>query len=87
MVRKPSFAMICRSFFRDEEKEIHDMFRLPGEFLSQLGVLRRNADGTGIEMALPHHDAAFDDQAARSQIQTPRRPASVAIATSRPVFI
>ena len=35
---------------------------LPVELLAQLGILRRDADRAGIEMALPHHDAAFDDQ-------------------------
>jgi hypothetical protein len=56
------FGHNLAQFFRDKEKEIHDMFRLPGKFLPQGRVLRRDADGAGIEMAFPHHDAAFDDQ-------------------------
>ena len=31
-------------------------------FLRNTGILGRNADRAGIEMALPHHDAAFDDK-------------------------
>jgi hypothetical protein len=38
------------------------MFRLPRKFHSQGRVLCRNPDRAGIEMAFPHHDAAFDDQ-------------------------
>ena len=38
------------------------MLRQSLEFPSQDRILRRNADGTGIEMALSHHDAAQRDK-------------------------
>jgi hypothetical protein len=48
--------------FGHEEEEIHDMLRLAAELLPQNGILRRHPHRTGVEMAFPHHDAAFDDQ-------------------------
>ena len=49
-------------FFRDEEKVVHHMLRLAGEFLAQFRVLRGHAHGAGVQMALAHHDAAFHHQ-------------------------
>ena len=39
-----------------------DELRLAREPLPQLGILRRDADRAGVEVADPHHDAAADDQ-------------------------
>ncbi len=58
IVRKPSGAMISRSFLGQQEEEIDDVLRLAGELLAQLGVLRGDADRAGVQMALAHHDAA-----------------------------
>ena len=49
-------------FLGNEEEIIDHMFRLTGEALAQLGILRRNADRASIQVALAHHDAAFDHQ-------------------------
>ena len=46
----------------DEEEEVDDGFGLAGEFLSQRLVLRADADGAGVQVALAHHDAADGDQ-------------------------
>ena len=45
-------------FFRDEEEEVHDIFRLTGESLPQDRVLRGNPDRAGSQMADAHHNAA-----------------------------
>ncbi len=49
-------------FLGDESHEIHDKLRVAAELRPQLRVLRRHADGAGVEMAHPHHDAAERDQ-------------------------
>ena len=49
-------------FFGEEEEEVDDVFGLAGEFLAELGVLRGDADGAGVEVALAHHDAAERDE-------------------------
>ena len=46
----------------DVGEERLDELRLAGELLAQLGVLGRDADRAGVEVADPHHDAAADDQ-------------------------
>jgi hypothetical protein len=50
------------NFLGDEEEIVDDVFGLAGEALAQHRVLRRDADGTGVEMALAHHDAPGRDQ-------------------------
>ena len=35
---------------------------LAGEMLAQFGILGGDTHGTGVEMALPHHNAALDNQ-------------------------
>ena len=42
----------------DKVHEIDHVRRVPRVFLSKLGVLRGNSDGTGIKMADPHHYAS-----------------------------
>ena len=38
------------------------MLRLAGEFLTELGILGRDADWASIEVAYSHHNATHDDQ-------------------------
>ena len=45
------------------------MLRLAGEPLAEFRVLRRDADGAGVEVALPHHDAAERDQRRRGEAE------------------
>src|SRR5690606_41564841 len=42
----------------DELEEVHHELRLAAEALAQLGVLGRDPDRAGIQVADPHHDAA-----------------------------
>ena len=49
-------------FFGEKEEEVDDMLRLAVEPGPQLGILRGDADRAGVEVALPHHDAADHDQ-------------------------
>ena len=49
-------------FFGDEEEVVDDMLGLAGEALAQHRILRGDADRAGVEVALAHHDAAFDHQ-------------------------
>ena len=46
----------------DELHEVHDELGLAVEALAQHGVLRRDADRAGVEVADAHHDAARDDE-------------------------
>ena len=46
----------------DVLEERLDELGLAAEPLAQLGVLRRDADRAGVEVADPHHDAAGDDE-------------------------
>ena len=54
--------MICASFLGHHEEVVDDVLRLAGELLAQHRILRRDADRAGVEMTLPHHDAAERDQ-------------------------
>jgi hypothetical protein len=49
-------------FLGDEEEVVHHMLGLAGEALAQHRILGGDADRAGVQMALAHHDAAFDDQ-------------------------
>ena len=70
----------------DEAHEVHDVLGLAGELLAQLRVLGRDAGRAGVQVADAHHDAAQSRPAARWRSRTPRRRASAAMTTSRPVF-
>ena len=48
--------------FSDEEEVVHHMLWLTGELGPQQRVLSRHTDRAGVEVALAHHDAAFDHQ-------------------------
>src|SRR5919202_126610 len=48
-------------FLRDEFHEVHRMFGIAGEVLTQLRVLRSDANWTSVEVAHAHHDAAESD--------------------------
>ena len=48
--------------FGNKEEEIDDVFRLTGELGAQGRVLRGDSHGTGVEVALAHHDAAEGHQ-------------------------
>ena len=63
-------------FLGDEEEVVDDVLRLAAEALAQHRVLRGDADRTGVEMALAHHDAARGNQAARWRSRTRRRRAA-----------
>ena len=49
-------------FFGDEEEVVDHVLWRAGEAGAQDGVLRCDADGAGVEVALAHHDAARRDQ-------------------------
>src|SRR5689334_454628 len=51
----------------DEKEIVHYMLGLTGEPRAQLRVLRRDANRARIEVALAHHDAAFDDERRRRE--------------------
>ena len=54
--------MYLAHFLGDEHEEVGDVLGLADEAVAQLGVLRRDADRAGVEVALAHHDAAGGDQ-------------------------
>jgi hypothetical protein len=56
--RRHQFA----NFLGDEKEIIDDVLGLAAKPLALFRVLRGHADGTGIEMAFAHHDAALDHQ-------------------------
>ena len=45
-----------------EEHEVHHVFGLAPEAAAQVRVLGRHADGAGVQIAHPHHDAAHGDE-------------------------
>ncbi len=53
---------VAAHLFGDEEEEIDDVLGRAGELGAQGRVLRGDADGAGVEVALAHHDAAQGDQ-------------------------
>ena len=64
-------------FFGDEEEVVDDVFGQPDEALAQHGVLRRDSDRAGVQVALAHHDAAGRDQRCGREaefVRTQQRP-------------
>ena len=49
-------------FLRNEPHEVDDILRFAGETRAKPRVLRRDANGTGVEVADAHHDAAERDE-------------------------
>jgi hypothetical protein len=49
-------------FLGDEEEVVHHVFRLALELGAQHRILGGDADRAGVQVALAHHDAAFDHQ-------------------------
>jgi hypothetical protein len=60
---------VLPSVFGHHEQVVHYVLGLAGEFLPQHRVLSRHADGAGVEMAFPHHDAAERDQRRRGKTE------------------
>ena len=58
---------IFTNLFGHEEEEIDHVLGLACEFLAQLGILRGNADRTGIQVTLAEHNAAHRDQRCSSE--------------------
>ena len=56
-------------FLGHEEEIVDDMLGLSREFPAQLRILRRDADRARVEVALPHHDAALDDERRRREAE------------------
>ena len=56
------FGHVLPNLLGQKEEEVDDVLRLPLKSLAQHGVLRGDADRTGVEMAFAHHDAAHRDQ-------------------------
>ncbi len=56
------FCHVLADLLGDEEEEIDDVLGLAGEAGAEDGVLRGDADGAGVEVALAHHDAAHGDE-------------------------
>ena len=62
MRRKPEFGHDLPRFLGHHEQVVHDVLGLARELLAQHRVLRGDADRTGVQVALAHHDAAQRDQ-------------------------
>ena len=69
----------------DEEEVVDDVLGRALEALAQHRVLRGDADGAGVQVALAHHDAARGDQRRGGEAASRRRRAAPRSTTSRPV--
>ena len=49
-------------FFRYKEEVVDDIFGLAREHLAKFGVLRGDAHGAGVQVALAQHNAAHSDE-------------------------
>ena len=56
-------------FHRNIGEEIHHMLGLARETLAQFRILRRDTDWAGVQMTLPHHDAAFGNESCRRETE------------------
>ena len=64
---KAQLGHVLAHLLGDEVHEVHDVGGIAGEFFAQFGILRRDADRTGVEMANPHHDATERHQRRRGK--------------------
>lgn len=55
--------------FLGDEEVVHDVLRLALELRTQHRILRRDADRARVQVALAHHDAAFDDERRRREAE------------------
>ena len=60
---------VLAHLLRDELEEVDDELGLAGEALAELGVLGRDADRAGVEVADAHHDAALHDERRRGEAE------------------
>ena len=67
-------------------KKVSTNSGLPENRGAQLGVLGRDADRAGVEVADPHHDAAADTTSGAVAKPNSSAPSSAAMTTSRPVL-
>jgi hypothetical protein len=58
---------VLAHFLGDEEEVVDDVLGLAGEARAQHRVLGGDPDRAGVEVALAHHDAAFDHQRRRGE--------------------
>ena len=84
-VRKPNCAMYSRTSSAMNIMKFTTCSGLPSNFFAQLGILRRDADRAGVEVADAHHDASGAISAALAKPNS-SAPEQAAIATSRPVL-
>lgn len=56
------YTQCLPDLLRHEKEVVHDVLRLASELLPEERVLSGNADRTGVEVTLPHHDAAHGDE-------------------------
>ena len=59
---EPKFRHVLAHLLGNEEEEVDNMLRLPGEARAQHRILRGYAHRAGIQVALAHHDAAHADK-------------------------
>src|SRR5580704_15555506 len=59
---EPELRHPLPDFLGDIEEKVDDVFRRSRKFLAEHRILRRDAHGASVEMALAHHDAAHRDQ-------------------------
>ena len=56
-------------FLSDEEEVVHDMTGVPVETLTEFRILSRDADRARVQVALTHHEAAFNDERSRRETE------------------
>ena len=66
---EPERGEVLAHLLGDELEEVHDELGLAGELLAQLGVLGRDPDRAGVEVADAHHDAAAHDERGRREAE------------------
>ena len=59
---EPELRHQLANFFGHKKEIVHDVFRLAGELRPQQRIVGGDADRAGVQMALPHHDAALDNE-------------------------